>query len=105
MVLNQLYVDVSNIGVATFSKLAHKGQDRPICYVSRQFIPTKQNYIVTEQETLAIIFVMKFFWHYLSGNKFTIIMNHQVLKYLLSKNGELTWWGLFSLLNGIIDFW
>ncbi len=48
MVLNWLYVDVSNIVVATLSRLADKGQDHPICYVSRQFIPIEQNYIVTE---------------------------------------------------------
>jgi hypothetical protein len=48
MVLNWLYVDVSDIVVATFSRLVDKGQDHPICYVSRQFIPMKQNYIVME---------------------------------------------------------
>jgi hypothetical protein len=48
MVLNRLYVDVSNIVVATLSRLADKGQDHPICYVSRQFIPIEQNYVVTE---------------------------------------------------------
>ncbi len=79
-------MDASNIAVEiTFSQLDEKGHDHAIFYANQQLIPTKQNYVITKRETLAIIFAMKKFHYYLLGNKFTIVIDHQALKYLFSK--------------------
>jgi hypothetical protein len=79
-------VDASNIIVGiTFSQLDEKGHDHTIYYANQQLIPTKQNYVITEREALVIIFAMKKFHHYLLGNRFTIVIDHQAPKYLLSK--------------------
>jgi hypothetical protein len=79
-------VDASNIIVGIkFSQLDEKGHDHAIYYANQQLIPTEQNYVITKREALAIIFAMKKFHHYLLGNKFTIVIDHQAFKYLFSK--------------------
>jgi hypothetical protein len=81
-----LHVDASNIVVGTtFSQLDEKGHDHPIYYASQQLIPIEQNYVITERKALVIIFAMKKFHHYFLGDKFTILVDHQTFKYLLSK--------------------
>jgi len=62
-----------------------KGHDHPIYYANQKLILAKRNYVIIKQEALAIIFAMKNFHHYLLGNKFTIVIDHQAFKYLLSK--------------------
>ncbi len=65
---------------------------------SQQLIPAKRNYVIIEWEALAMIFTMKNFHHYLLGNKFTVVTDHEALKYLLSKpnlTGKIAWWILF----------
>jgi hypothetical protein len=48
-------------------------------------IGAKKNYSTTEKETLAMIYAIKFFCHYLLGNNFTFFVNHQALIYLVNK--------------------
>jgi hypothetical protein len=79
------HVDASNIIVGTtFSQLDEKGHDHPIYYASQQLIMVEQNYAIAKRKALVIIFVVKKFHHYLLGNKFTIVIDYQAFKYLLS---------------------
>jgi len=59
--------------------------DHPICYASQQLISMEQNYVIIEWIVLMTIFVIILFCHYFLGNKFTIVINHQTFKYLISK--------------------
>jgi hypothetical protein len=44
-----------------------------------------KNYITTEKEALAMIYVVKKFRHYLLGNSFIFFVNHQTLLYMVNK--------------------
>ena len=58
---------------------------RPITYMSRKLSPAERNYAVHEQETLAIIYAIKIWRHYLEGQEFDVITDHESLKYLNSQ--------------------
>jgi hypothetical protein len=69
--------------------------DKPIYYASKLMIRTENNYLTIEKETFAMIYVLKKSHHYLLGNKFTLIVNHQALIYLVNKPtiiGQITRW-------------
>ena len=56
------------------------GNERAILYSGRDFTNTEKNYNTTEKEALAI----EEFRPYLPVRHFTIVTNHQALKWLLS---------------------
>ena len=58
---------------------------QPIYYASRTLSKTQQNYITTEKELLAVIFVFEKFRSYLILSKVIIYTDHFALKYLLAK--------------------
>ncbi len=83
---------------STLSQLDENGHDHPIHFASRQLTLAKKNYIVIEQEGLAIIFSFKKFCHYLLGYKAKIVTDHKALTYLVNKpnlNGRLVGWLFF----------
>ena len=53
-----------------------------IAYTSRTLNLYKKNYLITELEYLVVIWFIKYFYHYLHEQKFTIITNHSALTYL-----------------------
>jgi hypothetical protein len=59
--------------------------DKPIYYASRLMTGDKKNYSTIEKETLVMIYVIKKFRHYLLGNNFTFIVDHQALICLINK--------------------
>jgi len=50
--------------------------DKPIYYVNRLMIGVEKNYSTTKNEVFAMIYVIKFFCHYLLGNTFTFFVDH-----------------------------
>lgn len=93
-----LYTDAS--GFALGAVLAQVGKDKKehvIAYASRSLTKAEQNYTVTEQECLAIIWAVDKFHHYLISKKFKIITDHIALKWLFNKEpkkGRLARWQL-----------
>lgn len=79
--------------------LARDGPDgeRTIDYTSKSLKPNEQNYAVIEKGALAIMWVVKYFIHYLFGPKFTVITDYNPLRWLMDiKNpaGRLARWSL-----------
>jgi hypothetical protein len=59
--------------------------DKPIYYVSRLMNnDEKKKHYTTKKETLAIIYVVKKFRHYLFSNNFVFYVDHQTLLYLVN---------------------
>ena len=76
-----LYTDVSEIGLGAI--LAQKDENRRehvIAYASRSLTKAEQNYSVTDQKCLAIIWVIQHFYHYLCISRFKLITDHSALK-------------------------
>jgi len=82
-----LDTDASNIGIGAvpLSEARRRGENYSLFY-SRVLNKEKaeRNYYVTRREFLAIVDSLKFFRHYLLGQKFLIRTDHASLKWLLS---------------------
>jgi hypothetical protein len=91
-----VYCDASGEAVgSTLSQLDENGHDHPIHFASGQLTSTENNYIVTKQEGLVVIFSLKKFCHYLLGYKVKIVTDHKALTYLVNKSnqsGRLAQW-------------
>ena len=73
-------------GYATGAVLMQKFDEglRPIAFLSRKMNAAERNYPVHEQELLAILNALKAWRHYLGGQRFTILTDHQSLQYVES---------------------
>ncbi len=73
------------------------GSLHQIAYFSKKLLPYQRNYSITELECLAIVESIDFWHHYLYGNKFTVITDHNCLRWLKSikkPNSRLFNWSL-----------
>ncbi|CAC5393047.1 unnamed protein product [Mytilus coruscus] len=95
-----LYCDACDIGVgAVLAQTTDPNEklDNPIGYASRQLRKHALNYAVIEKEALAIVWAVDHFRQYLYGHKFTVITDHNPLRWLMTiKNpsGRLARWSL-----------
>ena len=79
-----------------------------VAYASRQLKPHEQNYPTHDLESVAIVFALKIWRHYLYGEKCRIYKNHKSLKYLLTRKElnlrQRRWLELFKDYKCIIDY-
>jgi hypothetical protein len=78
----QVTTDASDYAVGAV--LSQEG--RPVAYESRQMSPAEKNYAVHEKELLAIVHALKTWRHYLEGQEFDVITDHQSLRYLQTQD-------------------
>ncbi|CAG8851142.1 5866_t:CDS:1, partial [Gigaspora margarita] len=69
---------------AILSQTDEQGREKVISYASRTLTAAEKNYSVTEQECLAIIWAVTYFWQYLHGVRFTLVIDHSALKFLIN---------------------
>lgn len=60
-----------------------EGHKYIIAYVSRSNNKVESNYLSYEGEALANIWAISYFRQYLYGQRFTLVTNHQPLKWLI----------------------
>ncbi|VVC41753.1 Ribonuclease H-like domain,Integrase, catalytic core,Reverse transcriptase domain [Cinara cedri] len=85
-----LTTDASNDGIA--GCLSHKmpdGDERPISFISRTFMPAENNYSVTDKEALAIFWSVRKLFQYLQNQVFTIRTDHKPLVGILGENKNI----------------
>ena len=67
------------IGAALCQDQGHRIQ--PIAYLSKKLNPAELNYPVHEQELLAVVCALKEWRHYLHGQPFTVLTDHNSLQH------------------------
>jgi hypothetical protein len=90
------FYDNKNLEGSKLHQIAFKELNlKPITFWSRKMTPAERNYAVHEQETLAIVEIVKKYSYYLSHQQFLCLSDHRSLTYLntqqhLSKR-QLRW--------------
>ena len=90
-----LQTDASNVGVGAALIQGSLDEPRAIAYISQKLSPAEKNYSTMEKECLAIVWAIKKLRGYLEGYHFTVVTDHQALRYfntLKEPNGRLARW-------------
>ena len=93
-----LETDASLAGLgAVLSQKDDKGLLHPVAYASRYLHKHEQNYHITELETLAIVWAVKYFRAYILGHHCLVLIDHAACVSLLNKvnpSAKLARWAL-----------
>jgi len=94
-----VYTDASGIGLgAILSQKDEHEKECVIAYASRSLNSAEQNYTVTDQECLAVVWAIKHFQHYLGLKPFQVVTDHSALKWLQTSKiptGRRARWMMF----------
>jgi hypothetical protein len=94
----QLHTDWSAVGLgAVLTRKYEEGNEYVVAYASRSNNSIKSNYSSYEDEALAAVWAIAHFRPYLYGQKFTLVTDHQPLKWLMELDkltGKLARWVL-----------
>jgi hypothetical protein len=94
----QLHIDWSMLGLgAVLTQCDDEGKEFVVAYASRSNNDAESRYSLYEGECLAIVWVVTHFRCYLFGTQFTLVTDHQPLKWLMEFNkltGKLAQWAL-----------
>ena len=76
-----IFTDASETGLgAVLSQIQDDGKEHVISYASRSLNKAEQNYAITDQECLAVVWAVQHYQHYLGMKPFTIVTDHIALK-------------------------
>ena len=100
-----LETDASAKGLgAILSQLGEDKKRHPVAYASRALSDSERRYAITELETLAVVWAMSHFHHYLYGHNVTVFTDHSAVKAVLTNpgaNGKHARWWIKVYGNGV----
>ena len=79
-----LYIDANQFAIGAVLAQVHDGKERAICYASTLLSKSQTKYSATRREFSALVPFTRHFRHYLLGQKFTIVTDHNALQCLHS---------------------
>ena len=83
--LMKIEVDACQFTVGGILSQEQEGIFRPIAYYSKLLNNTKRNYDIHDRELLAIMKILKEWWHYVVGKLVEIWTDHKNLEYFMVK--------------------
>lgn len=84
-----LQTDASIDGIgAVLCQIGKDGLDHPIAYASRSLKPAESRYPITELETLAVVYFIKYFRSYLYQQEVIVYTDHTAIKAVLEKENS-----------------
>lgn len=89
--------DASDVGVGAVLWQNHTDGEKVIAYMSQKLSAAERKYSSTERECLAVLYAVEKFRLYIDGVKFTVITDHESLKWLMNlkdPSGRLGRWAL-----------
>ena len=97
-----LETDTSVKGLgAILSQAGEDGKRHPVAYASCALSEPERRYAITELETLAVVWAMNHFHHYLYGHNVTVFTDHFAVKAVLTNNGKHARWWIKVYGNGV----
>ena len=79
-----LTTDASDFAIGAVLSQGKLGHDLPVAYASRLLSKAERNYSASERECLAVVEYVRHFRHYLYGQNFLVVTDHQALRWLHS---------------------
>ena len=89
---------------AILSQVGEDGVEHPVCFASRSCNAAEHNYSSFEGECLAVVWAKSHFRSYLFGNSFTLVTNHEPLKWIMTTTKLTRKLARWSLLLQEYDF-
>ncbi|PIK53661.1 Retrovirus-related Pol polyprotein from transposon [Apostichopus japonicus] len=93
-----LYTDASGYALGVVLTQTQNDTERVISYAGRSLNGAELNYGITEKECLALVYGIKHFSCYLRQTKFSVVVDHSALQWLLSMkepSGKFARWIVF----------
>ena len=93
-----LETDASDIGLGGCLKASNRQGEFVVGYCSKKFVDNESGWNIVEKEGFAILYSVRYFHHFLAGNRFTIKCDNRVVCYIKDKkkprNKKLLGWAL-----------
>lgn len=86
-----LHTDASDVAMGAVLMQRDDDDDlHPIAFASKTFNSAERNYDTTEREALAIVWALEHFNTYCEGHEYTVITDHEALKYIRSNKNSVS---------------
>lgn len=82
----KLYTDASGVGLgAILIQVQENGTNKIVAYASKSLTETEKRYPQSQRESLAIVWAIERFSHFLLGKRFTLFTDNKASEYLFHK--------------------